>query len=135
MEQTVRVRVSYYLHAWQAFLMFLAGMFSVLAAFTGYVIKSGGAEELLRGALANLDSEGRVQFNPPQFDWRNGVLEVTDLRRKEFKFGDKAGADSISGLEADKVRVTVDLFPWPPNVRLIEIHGMHKTELTVTQGF
>jgi hypothetical protein len=135
MEQAVRVRVSYYLHAWQAFLMFLAGMFSVLAAFTGYVIKSGGAEELLRGALANLDSEGRVQFNPPQFDWRNGVLEVTDLRRKEFKFGDKAGADSISGLEADKVRVTVDLFPWPPNVRLIEIHGMHKTELTVTQGF
>src|ERR1043165_4028123 len=95
MESTVRVRVSYYLHAWQGFLMFLAGLVSVLAAFAGYV-KYGGAEEMLRGALANLDSEGKVQFKQLQFDLQNGTMVVNNLHRKDFNFGDKSGANCLS---------------------------------------
>jgi hypothetical protein len=135
MEWTPRLRVFYYVHAWQGLLMFLAGIICVLAAFAGYV-KSGGAEELLRGALSNLDSAGRHRFDSVVFDWHDGALVVTNLRRENNYELDSANpSDALSGLKADQVRLKVDLFPWPPNVRKINVEGMTNTEVTVSQGF
>ncbi len=115
--------------------MFLAGLVSVLAAFAGYM-KAGGKEELLRGALSNLDSQGQHTFKSVVFDWHEGALVVSDLHRENIYPLDSANPnDKISGLSADHVTLKVDLFPWPPNVRKLTVDGMKDTEVTVSQGF
>ena len=125
--------ISYYVHAWQGLLMFLAGIVSVLAAFAGYV-QSGGGEELLRRALANLQT-GSASFKSTEFNWLTGVMVVKDLTHQDYVYSENGAKATISGLKADELRVKLDLYPWPPEVKGITVLGMHNTDITVSDGF
>ncbi|HYF51743.1 MAG TPA: hypothetical protein VEJ63_20170 [Planctomycetota bacterium] len=122
--------ISYYVHAWQAFLMLIAGVISVLAAFAGYV-QSGGGEELLRRALSSV---GEVEYRDTIPDWRKGQVVFTDVRKKDFKIGDDEKAE-FSGIMAKEVRLQLDLLPWPPTIKTITVKGMPETSIDVSEGF
>jgi hypothetical protein len=124
------VTISYYAHAWQAFLMFLAGLVSVLAAFAGYVT-TGGAEEIFRRALA----VGETHYDTHDFNWRDGEMVVKSISKKPFIWPAGADTASFKGLTAREMRVKMDLFPWPPKVTSITVLGMPETEISVSDGF
>jgi hypothetical protein len=119
------------MHAWQALLMFVGGLFSIIGAFSGY-ITSGGAEELFHRALANLET-GKANFDSLQFDWGSGEMVVRNLRHADFSLQDKTAR--FTGLAAKEVRVRMDLFPWPPQVKSIEVRGMADTAIAVSDDF
>jgi hypothetical protein len=113
--------------------MFFGGIVSVLAAFAGY-IQSGGGEELLRRALANLKT-GTAQFDSHKLSWQTGELVVTNLRHADFTWTKQNSKASFSGLQAAEMRVQMDLLPWPPNVKSVIVRGMHDTAIQVSEGF
>jgi hypothetical protein len=129
-----REGITYYIHAWQSLLMFLAGSLSVLAACAGY-LQSGGGEELLRRTLANLQT-GAAQFDDIDFrQWRNGKMIVRNFRHSDFDWPRQSPIARFSGLEAREVDVQMDLLPWPPNVQSITVRGMPHASLKLEDGF
>ena len=125
--------ISYYIHAWQGLLMFIAGVISVLASFGGY-IQSGGGEELLRRALAGLET-GKANFDSIDFNWRNGEMIVSNLRHDNFDWPKKNPVVAASGLTAKDMKITMDLFPWPPNVTRVTVEDMPDIAIRVSDGF
>lgn len=115
------MRISFYAHAWQAILMFLAGILCVLASFFGY-LKSGGGEELLRRALLNISS-GKASYQSTDFHWKEGTVEVTRLRHEDFDW--PKGKDHIVSLKNLEVpRLTVQFEGFPARVDSITVSGM-----------
>ena len=112
--------------------MFLAGIVSILAAFAGYV-QSGGGEELLRRALATVTS-GNATFKSLEFNWQDGEMVVTNLHHEDYQYKKDESIASFTGIEADKIQVKMDLYPWPPDFTRIVVHGI-KTAITVSEGF
>lgn len=125
---------SLYGHAWQAFLMFLAGLVSILASMAGY-LKTGGGEDLLQHALISFrpaDTQGRATFDAPlEWNFEASTLTVRGLKHPDV--GDKE--NRISGLHADQVTVQVDFWPWPPRIDSVTVRGMHGLKAHVQPGF
>ena len=122
--------VSLYGHAWQALLMFLAGLVSVVASLIGY-LRSGGGEELLQQALVSWQPEGGLKFDSLDLDLKNSTLTVHKLRRKDLT----EGPDQVRGLVAEQCVVNLDLWPWPPRVDSIHLHGIADLQIAVRAGF
>ncbi|MFH0939530.1 MAG: hypothetical protein V1899_09665 [Planctomycetota bacterium] len=125
--------ISYYIHAWQGLLMFLGGISSILMAFAGY-LQSGGGEELLRRALANLET-GNAQFANISLHWREGKLVVNGLRHADFQWPKYDPIARFSGLQAEEMSVTMDLLPWPPAIKGFTVRGMHHIAINVSESF
>ncbi|MCZ7647213.1 MAG: hypothetical protein M5U26_18480 [Planctomycetota bacterium] len=126
------MNVSLYLHAWQAFLMFLSGLVCVLAGFVGY-LRTGGAEATLQQALVTfLPQDGKATFRRPiDLDLRRSVLTVHGLRHS----GLHEGGDSATGLYAERCEFHLDLWPWPPRVQEVHVVGMPELKVQVESGF
>jgi hypothetical protein len=127
------MKIRYYVHAWQALLMFMAGLLCILAAFAGY-IQAGGGEELLRRAISKLQT-GRAQFDSLDLRWRTGELVAKNLRHDDFQWPQDKPLVRFSGLLAREFSVKLDLLPWPPAVRSITIREMPETAIEFTEGF
>jgi hypothetical protein len=128
------VRVRLYIHAWQFLLMFIAGVISVIAAFAGY-IHAGGGEEVLRRALARMET-GAVRFDSLHVDWLSGEMVVHGLEKQNaFVYGEGDAQTVFEGLRAETLRVKMDVYPWPPEVTKITVSGIHNAAIRVSDGF
>ncbi|GMV83410.1 MAG: hypothetical protein AMXMBFR7_45940 [Planctomycetota bacterium] len=126
------VNVSLYLHAWQAVLMFLAGMVCVLAGFVGH-LRTGGAEQMLQQALVSfLPGGGRATFDPPlNLDLQRSVLTVTGLKHSDID----DGVNRVTGLSADRCEIHLDVWPWPPRIESVHFIGMRDLSVNVSGDF
>ena len=126
-----RVKISFYLHAWQGVLMLLAGIVCVLASFGGYLL-SGGGEELLRRALLNV-TRGKASYDSLEFNWRAGRIEVSNIRHEDFSWPKEHPVASLAKLSAPHLYVQLE--GWPARVASITIDGMSGAQINVSQGF
>lgn len=123
------MRISLYVHAWQALLMFIAGILSVLASQVGY-LRSGGGEELLQQALVFLPTKGKKGFDSLEFNLAESRMSVLGLYHEDIT----DGANKVSGLRAERCEVRLDLWP---RVRVDSIHvsGVRDLGIAVESGF
>ena len=124
-------RVSFYIVAWQAALMLLAGAVSVFAGVAGYLMLGGG-DLLLQQALISNIPEVSPTFKTIQFDWADSKLVVHGLRGEKPLSSQKI---AVSGLESERCEVRLDLWPWPPKVDSVHIYGMKRLEIELEPGF
>ncbi len=124
------MQVSFYAHAWQAFLMMLAGVVSVFASMMGY-LWSGGGEQLLQQSLVFLDTKGQARFDNLKTDLANSKISVFGLRRGDIR----EGTDNVSGMMCEEFEVRLDLWPWPPRVDSVHVHGVPNLKIAVESGF
>ncbi len=115
-----RVKISFYLLAWQGVLMFLMGIVCVLASFGGYLL-SGGGEELLRRALLNVTS-GRASYDSLELNWRTGMIEVTNIRHEDFSWPKIRPIAELKNIQAEKLFVKLE--GWPARVESITLQGL-----------
>jgi len=125
-------RVSYYIVAWQAALMLLAGAVSVFASVAGYLMLGGG-ELLLQQALISNIPEASPTFKNIELDWAASKLVVHGLRGEKLT----APKITVSGLDVERCEVHLDLWPWqwPPRIDSVHLHGLRRMEIDLEPGF
>lgn len=63
------MRISLYVHLWQAILMFLAGLIAAVGSFVGF-LRTGGGEQVLQQALVSFLRTGSA-VRPSSTIWNS----------------------------------------------------------------
>lgn len=125
------MRISYYTHAWQAVLMMLAGVMSVVGSLAGY-LSSGGGDELLQQSLVSFFPKVSVRHGGVMFD-THSWSKITVINLQSDPITD--GSTQVKGLKAERCEINLDLWPWPPRIASVHVYGIREIEITLEPGY